>query len=536
MHEFEIVLALLVAIVALGLVALRLALPAPALFVLGGLAIALVPGLPPVAFEPHLIFTIFIPPLLYRASLLASWRDLHADFKPIVLLSVGLVVFTTIVVGVAVHAVLPALPLGAAFALGALVSPPDAAAATAFLRQLVVPRRIATILEGESLVNDATAIIAYRMAVAAVVTGTFSLGTAALQFLYVGTLGVVVGFAVGWLVRQVRRRIHAPEIETTISLLTPFAAFLPAEAVGGSGVLAVVTTGLYLARLGPRIVAPDTRIQTEGMWGVVGFVLEGLTFIFVGLELREVRSLLGTYSWTTLVLAVFAVSLATLGARLAWVFASSYAPRWLRFGGKRDAVVSWRYVFFVGWAGLRGADSLVLALALPLVTTSGAPFPGRDLIIFLTYAVILVTLLAQGFSLRPLVNRLGICDTGEIRRLEEAHAREQASTAALKRLDELSADLDTEIVAELRSRYNHRQRRYGARVQAERDGKEERLAERRRTVLRELLEAERTAVLSLRDKGMIGDHVLRQVQRDLDLEVLLQGGRVPGEGSRDGSK
>jgi monovalent cation/hydrogen antiporter len=524
MHEFEVVLALLVAIVALGLVAQRLGLPAPALFVLGGLGIALVPGLPPVAFEPHVIFTIFVPPLLYRASLLASWRDLQANFRPIMLLSVGLVVFTTIVVGVAVHAVLPGLPLGAAFALGALVSPPDAAAATAFLRQLVVPRRIATILEGEGLVNDATAIIAYRMAVAAVVTGAFSLGTAGLEFLRVGSLGVAVGFAVGWLVRQLRERIHAPEIETTISLLTPFAAFLPAEAVGVSGVLAVVTAGLYLARFGPRLLAPDTRIQTEGMWGVVGFILEGLTFIFVGLELREVQGLLGTYSPTALVLAVAVVSLATLGARLLWVFASSYMPRRLRFGARhRDPFVSWRYVFFIGWAGLRGADSLVLALALPLVTSTGAPFPGRDLIIFLTYAVILVTLLAQGFSLRPIVNRLGICDTGEIRRLEEAHAREQASAAALRRLDELAADLDGELVAELRSRYGHRQRRYGARVRAERDGAEERLAEGRRDVLRELLEAERGAVLKLRDKGMIGDHVLRRVQRDLDLEVLLLG-------------
>ncbi|HET9709803.1 MAG TPA: Na+/H+ antiporter [Gemmatimonadales bacterium] len=524
MHQFEVVLALLVAIVALGLLAQRLELPAPALFVLGGLGIALLPGLPPVAFEPHLIFTVFVPPLLYRASLLASWRDLHANYRPIMLLSIGLVVFTTVVVGVAVHAVLPVLPLGAAFALGALVSPPDAAAATAFLRQLVVPRRIATILEGEGLVNDATAIIAYRMAVAAVVTGTFSLGSAGLQFLRVGILGVAVGLAVGWLIRLLRERIHAPEIESTISLLTPFAAFLPAEALGVSGVLAVVSCGLYLARLGPRVVAPDTRLQTEGMWGVVGFVLEGLTFIFVGLELREVLQGLAIYSRVELGLAIGAVGLATIGARLIWVFASSYAPRWLRFGaGHQDPFVSWRYVFFIGWAGLRGADSLVLALALPLVTATGAPFPGRDLIIFLTYAVILVTLVAQGFSLRPIVNKLGICDTGEIRRLEEAHAREQASVAALKRLDELAADLDGELVTELRARYDHRQRRYGARVRAERDAPEELLAKRRGAVLRELLDAERTTVLKLRDKGMIGDHVLRQVQRDLDLEVLLLG-------------
>ncbi len=525
MHELQVVLTLLVAVVFVGLAAHRLELPTPALLVVGGLVIALVPGLPRLRFDPHLIFVIFIPPLLYRASLLASWRDLRANLRPILLLSVGLVVFTTIVVGLIAHAIVPALPLGAAFALGALVSPPDAPAATAFMRQLVVPRRIATNLEGESLVNDATAIIAYRVAVAAVVTGAFSLRTAALGFLWVGSMGVVTGLAVGWLIGWLRVRIHAPEIEATISLLTPFAAFFPTEALGGSGVLAVVTTGLYLARLGPRYVAADTRIQTEGMWGVVGFVLEGLTFIFVGLELRAVLETLGAYSKVDLAIAGVAVSLATVGARVVWVFVSANLPRWVRFGARRDVFVSWRHIAFVAWAGLRGADSLVLALALPLVTAAGAPFPGRALIIFLTYVVILVTLVAQGFSLRPIVDWLGICDTGETRRLEEAHARERASDAALRRLDELTADLDAETVAELRSRYSHRQQRYGARVRAERDGAEERLARGRRGVLRELLEAERKAVVGLRDQGMIGDHVLRTVQRDLDLEALLLGSR-----------
>jgi CPA1 family monovalent cation:H+ antiporter len=235
---------------------------------------------------------------------------------------------------------------------------------------------------------------------------------------------------------------------------------------------------------------------------------------------------LGAYSLRELAIAGGAVSVATIGARVVWVFVSSYAPRWLSFGARRRSPFhSWKFVAFVAWAGLRGADSLVLALALPLVTASGAPFPGRDLIIFLTYVVILVTLVGQGFSLLPIVNWLGICDTGETRRLEEAHARQQASEAALRRLDELSKDLDAETVTELRTRYDHRQRRYGARVRAERDGAEEQLARGRRGVLRELLEAERKAVVALRDNGMIGDHVLRSVQRDLDLETLLLGSR-----------
>jgi CPA1 family monovalent cation:H+ antiporter len=526
MHDFQLVLALLVAVVLVGLAARQFGIPSPALLVIGGLTIAVIPGLPRVQFDPYLIFVIFVPPLLFRASVLASWRDLRANLRPILLLSVGLVIFTTIVVGAAVHALVPVLPWGPAFALGALVSPPDAPAATAFLRQLVVPRRIATILEGESLVNDATAIVAYRMAVAAVVTGTFSLGAAGLRFAWVGTMGVALGLAVAWLIAWLRRRLHAPEIEATISLLTPFAAFLPAEAVGGSGVLAVVAAGLYLARLAPRVIAPDTRMQMEEMWRVIEFILAGLTFIFVGLERRAVLGGLGAYSWTTLVGAALAVGFATIGARVVWVFVSSYGPRLVgRASGWHTTFLSWREGAFVAWAGLRGADSLVLALALPLVTATGAPFPGRDLIIFLTYAIILITLVAQGLSLRTIVNWLGICDTGETRRLEEAHAREQAAEAALRRLEQLATGLDPEIVAELRARYVHRKQRYGARVRAERDGAEERLARARAEALRELLEAERRAVISLRDKGVIGDQVMRQVQRDLDLETLVLGSR-----------
>src|SRR5207253_10490141 len=269
MHQFEIILALLVAVVLLGIAARRLGVPSPVLLVIGGLVIALLPGLPPVEFEPRLIFVVFIPPLLYRAALTASWRDLRANLRPITLLAVGLVVFTTIVVGVAAHALAPGLPWAAAFALGALVSPPDAPAATAFLRGLVVPRRVGTILEGESMVNDAAAIVAYRMAVAAAVTGVFSVMQAGARFLVVGTGGIVVGLAVGWLLGAIRRHLHDPEVENTISLLSGYAAYIPAERLGVSGILAVVATGLYLGRVGPRIVAPDTRVQNAGMWDVV---------------------------------------------------------------------------------------------------------------------------------------------------------------------------------------------------------------------------------------------------------------------------
>src|SRR5207249_1583762 len=263
MHHFETVLALLVGVAFLALLARRLAVPTPALFVAGGLLVALLPGLPAVQFDPQLVFLVFIPPLLYRASLLASYRDMRANLRPILLLGVGHVLFVTIVVAWVAHLTVPGLPWASAFALGAVVSPPDVAAATAFLRQLPLPRRLVTILEGESMINDAAAIVAYRMAVAAAVTGSFSLPAASLRFLYVGAGGIVVGLAVGWLLGELRRHIHDPEVENTISLLTGYAAYLPAEHLGVSGILAVVATGLYLGRVA-RARGRDSRLHRHG--------------------------------------------------------------------------------------------------------------------------------------------------------------------------------------------------------------------------------------------------------------------------------
>src|SRR5690348_1574335 len=282
MHNFETVLTLLVGVTLLALVARRFQLPTPALLVTGGLLVALVPGLPIVRFDPQLVFLVFIPPLLYRASLLASYRDVRANIRPILSLGVGHVLFATIVVGWVAHYAVPELPWASAFALGAVVSPPDVAAATAFLRRLPLPRRVVTILEGESMINDAAAIVAYRMAIAAAVTGTFSLGDAGLRFLWMGAGGVAVGLAVGWLMGTLRRHIHDPEVENTISLLSGYAAYVPAERLGVSGILAVFAMGIYLGRVGPRFVAADTRVQNVSMWDVVVFILEGLIFIITG--------------------------------------------------------------------------------------------------------------------------------------------------------------------------------------------------------------------------------------------------------------
>src|SRR5881296_91930 len=382
MHHFETVLTLLVGVALLALTARRLAVPAPAMLLVGGLLAALLPGLPTIQFDPQLVFLVFIPPLLYRASLLASYRDARANLRPILLLGVGHVLFATIVVAGVAHLAVPGLPWASAFALGAVVSPPDVAAATAFVRRLPLPRRLVTILEGESMINDAAAIVAYRMAVAAGVTGSFSLPAATGRFLLVGAGGVAVGLAVAWLLAAVRRHIHDPEVENTISLLTGYAAYLPAERLGVSGILAVVAAGLYLGRVAPRIVAADTRVQNVGMWDVVVFLLEGLIFIIIGLALRPILGSLSGPFARHLAWGAVVVSGTVILARVVWVFPATYLPRWLSRGlRQRDPSPPWQFPAVVAWAGLRGGESLVLAAAVPTLTAAGTPFPGRDLII-----------------------------------------------------------------------------------------------------------------------------------------------------------
>jgi len=524
MHNFETVLALLVGVTFLALVARRLAIPTPAVLLAGGVLVALLPGLPAVQFDPQLVFLVFIPPLLFRTSLLASYRDVRANLRPILLLGVGHVMFATLAVAWVAHRVVPGLPWASAFALGAVVSPPDVAAATAFVRRLPLPRRLVTILEGESMVNDAAAIVAYRMAVAAAVTGTFSLATAGARFLLVGAGGVAVGLAVGWLIGQVRRHIHDPEVENTISLLTGYAAYLPAEHLGVSGILAVVATGLYLGRVGPRIVAADTRVQNSGMWDVVVFALEGLIFIITGLALRPILgSLSGPFARYVAWGAVL-VSVTVIVARGVWVFPATYLPRLLsQRVRRRDPSPPWRFPAVVSWVGLRGADSLVLAAAIPTVTAAGTPFPGRDLIIAITFAVIVVTLLGQGFTLGPLLRWLGVRETGEEERREETAARLQASKAALVRLEQLATAqwMHPETLAHTRDRYHHRARRYRGQADGVADGGEETISAADRRLVQELLTVERRELIRLRDGGAISDAVMRRVQRDLDLEELL---------------
>jgi len=484
--------------------------------------LGVIPGLPRVTLNPDLVFFFFLPPLLYPAALFTSWRDFRANLRPILLLAVGLVLFTTMATGFLLHYFIPELPLAAGFVLGAIVSPPDAIAAMAVAEHVKLPRRIVTILEGESLVNDATALVAFRFAVSAVATGSFSLGQATAQF-FVVTLGAIaLGLFVGFITAWIQKRIDEPPIEITLSLLTPFAAYLPAERLGVSGVLAVVVAGLYHGWQMPNITSSRTRLQAGPVWRMIEFLLQGFIFLLIGLQLPEVlrqvsgRSLLQLF-WYALLISVVVILI-----RILWVFPATYLPRLISPGLRaRDPFPAWQHVTLVSWTGMRGVVSLAAALALPLTMRDGSPFPGRELILLLTFVVILATLVVQGLSLPAVISWLGIKED-RLAENEERQARLQANRSALARIDELVSSKDSmkfrpESVQRLRNEYEDRIQQLeksdswtGSRSRGLFPSDYDRLS-------RETLEVERKSILQLRDQLVINDEVLRKIQRDIDL-------------------
>jgi monovalent cation/hydrogen antiporter len=515
-----IILGLLAFIAGLAWLGRKLPVPYPIVLVLGGLLLSLVPGFPSLTLSPELVFFIFLPPLLYPAALFTSWRDFQANLRPILLLAIGLVLFTTLVVGYVAHRLIPDLSLAAAVVLGAIVSPPDAIAASAVAERLRVPHRIVTILEGESLVNDATALVAYRFAVAAVVTGFVSWGAITAQFFLATLGGIFIGLLVGTMAAWIQRRIDDPPIEITIGLLTPFVAYLPAERLGLSGVLAVVTAGLHHGWRLPELTSSRTRLQAGPVWEMIEFLLNGFVFILIGLQLPTVVRALAGHSKLQLVGYAAAVSLAVILVRLLWIFPAAYLPRRL-FPSlrRRDPYPDWRHVALIGWTGMRGVVSLAAALALPLTTRSGAPFPGRDLILFLTFAVILATLVLQGLSLPPLIRWLGIEDDRAVEK-EESEARLQANEAALARLDELarSESIKPDALHRLRAEYLERVEVLSEECARESGGSPNRLfSSDYERLAREALQVERATLLRLRNQRIINDEVLRRIQRDVDL-------------------
>ncbi len=514
-------LGLLVAVAALVALANFFRVPYPVFLVLGGLVVGAIPVIPDFELPPDLVLLILLPAILYPAAFFSSPRDLKDNLRPIGFLAVGLVLLTMVTVAVVVHAAI-GLPWAAAFVLGTVLAPTDPVAATAISARLGMPRRIATILEGESLINDGTALVLYRVAVSAVVTGAFSPLEAGLEFALYGSGGVVIGLAVGWAIGRVRRRIGDPLLEVTVTLFTPYAAYIPAEEVGASGVLAVVATGLFLGWHSPEMTAPRNRLQAFSVWEVLPFLLNSLLFILIGLQLPTVlENLSDGYTVTALILYAALTVLAVMGTRLLWTFPMSYLSRSLR---EREPAPPWRETTVVAYTGMRGAVSLAAALAIPLTTGSGAPFPGRDLILLLTFCAILVTLVGQGFSLPFVIRRLGLAGMETAEEREEIEARLRTAEAALARIEELAAEewVREDTAGRLRDLYEYRRQRFATRFEKESgDGEDEDYEGRTlayQRLRRELLGAERAALLRHRRERSISEEVRRRVERDLDLE------------------
>ncbi|MDQ3644327.1 MAG: Na+/H+ antiporter [Actinomycetota bacterium] len=524
MEHLELVLlGLLIATAGLAVVARVVQVPYPILLTLGGLVFGFLPGLPEVELDPELVLLVFLPPLLYSAAFFSNLRELRANARPIGLLAIGLVIATTGAVAVVGHAVI-GLDWTVSFVLGAIVSPTDAVAPATILRRLGVPRRVVTVVEGENLTNDWTALVTYKFAVAAAVTGSFSLVEAGPRFVLTGVGGVVIGVAVGWVVAAVRRRLEDPLTEITISLLTAYAAYLPAEELGVSGVLAAVTTGVWLGWQASELTTHTTRLQLTGIWELLQFLLHAVLFMLVGLQMGAIlESIDGSASelagYGALICAVVIL------VRIAWVYISAYLPRRLSRARRRTPPPPWSHTTLVAWSGMRGAVSLAAALAIPLETDAGTAFPERDLVVFLVFCVILATLVGQGLAMPALIRALKIEDDG-LNRDEELSARLEIAFAALDRIDELEDEdwVHPQTVERTRSLFDYRRRRFTSRIGAGRseavedDFDYEGRADTYSRFMTHVLGAQRERLRRLRDEGRVTDEVRRRVEYDLDLE------------------
>ena len=522
MDKTELVLICLVAVALLAIVAQKIRVPYPILLTVGGGVLALVPGLPAIHLDPQLVFNLFLPPLLYPAAVYTSWRDFRANLRSILPLAIFLVLLTMTGTAYVFHA-LTGLPLAVGFVFGALISPPDAVAALAMTKGLKVPRKIIVILEGESLVNDATSFISFRFAVAAVLTGSFSLGQASVRFLLVAAGGIVVGLATGWLATQVQKRLDDPPVQTVFSLLTPYVAYFSGEKLHVSGILAVVIAGIYYGWRAPRVLSGRMRLQAVPVWQIVAFILNGILFMLIGLQLPQVIHALAPGSAMTVVTLAILILFVIVLIRFVWMFGANYLIRLFNRVFHHRTPPLWKHTAFIAWTGMRGADSLAGALAIPFVLPNGAPFPGRDLILLLTFCVIFGTLVVQGFTLKPLIRWLKIVDD-HVPEKEERMARLKANEAALARIEEMGSSSQTrpENVERLRSEYADRIRQlskdtsHGETIRRlfSRDFEE---------LAREALDTERDTVITLRNDEAIDDEVLRRIQRDIDLaEARLQ--------------
>src|SRR5579885_2445503 len=519
-HDALVLLALLAAVAGLLALAPSLRIPYPILLVLGGLVLGFVPGIPHPRLNPSIVLVAILPPLLYGSAFFTSLRDLRRNARPVFLLSVGLVLTTTVAVAAVCHAFISGLTWPVCFVIGATVAPTDALAATVVAAGIGLPRRIVAIMEGESLMNDATALVAYRFAVAAVLTGSFSLWHATWRFAVDVAGGIAIGLAVGVVLRQIRRRLDHSPTEIAIALLSGYFAYLPAEAAGVSAVLAAVTVSIYVGWYTPELTTYQTRLQGDAVWEIVTFVLNALLFVLVGLQLRPILDALNGRSPASLVADGAIVSAAVIVTRFVWLPIGTYVPRFLfpRIR-RRDPYPPWQWPVILSWTGMRGAISLAAALALPLTVNGGRSFPDRELVIYLTFCVILVTLVLQGGTVPLAARLLGLEDDGKAEK-EETKARYKAAEAALARLDELVGEdwVREDTAGRMRGAYEFRRSRMASRFDHDGDGALDRQSLAYQRLRRELLDAERQAVVALRRQGAIGDEVMNRITRDLDLE------------------
>jgi CPA1 family monovalent cation:H+ antiporter len=524
-NEFAILLVLALVVV-LAIVAKWSRQPYPIVFLLGGIVLAFVPGMPVLKLAPDLVFLIFLPPLIFGDAYVTDWRQFKRYIQPIALLATGLVVVTSVTVAYVAHWLI-GLPLDVGFVLGAILSPTDTVATDAIAEETGMPSRLQTILGGESLINDATGLVLYKFAVASVIAGTFSLGGAVAQFAYVAIAGLGVGILGGMLVSRVTRSLHDlgltdEVIAVTITLVTPFLVYLTADRIGASGVLAAAAAGMYVTRVGGGIYTPESRLIARGVWNTLFFVFNGALFILLGLQLRSIFAELAIFPARTLIVYGLGISAAVIVARLVWVFATSQLRRVVDHGvaareGERPPL-SWTFV--LGWAGMRGIVSLAAALSLPDTVTGGAPFPARDLILFVTFAVILVTLLGQGLTLPFFLKRFSVVE-GDGHETVLAMARVRIAEAALKRLTALEVTFTTtvhwEIAGRLQSKYADDAVHFRTHMDGTPGADDAAQHEIERRLISETLEAERRALDDLRYAGEITDEVFRRIQYDIDL-------------------
>jgi Na+/H+ antiporter len=526
----QILVLLLIVIAAVAVAAARLKIPPAILLVITGVILALIPGLPTVKLAPEFVLLIVLPPLIYSSAVAMSWREFKFNLRPISLLAVGCVLFTTIATAAVSHWWLGfSWPVG--FVLGAIVSPPDAVAPLSIARRMQLPKRLVVILEGEGLANDASALILYRFAVAAVSYSVFSFGQAAGMFAAIICGEILWGIGVGWLMLRLRRWVHDPRIEIVLSILTPFVAYWPPQYLGGSGVLATVTAGLYISWNGLRLISAATRLQGIFFWDFLIYLIEGSVFLITGLQARTLIAGIHGESLPDLALSAAVVCSVVIVARFVWMFPATYLPRRLFPAiARADPSPPWQWPFALAFTGIRGTVSLAAALAIPLTTESGELFPDRDRILFLTFSVILVTLVGQGLMLPAVIRALGLANAGRRERhadrVEEFVARRQAIEAAMKRLDELATErkLTDELVQALRTRLRDRLKQ----VEHRSDGDDEpkRLIDLHEELECLLIAAERQRVNDLYRDGKLKDEARRRIERELDLrEAQLDNAR-----------